>query len=277
MERRHFLGLATVFPFLGSRAFVSGAAGFAPSSFSGIIAAVAKGENLAPMFDRSIDALGGLAQFVKRRGKVTVKPSAAYNRTPETGWNSNPQLTEHIIKTCYKLGARFVSLFEQTVDTWTLCYKNSGIERVTKDARARMWPGNNEDYYKPVDNSAIKIHSSLADTDLIINLVVVNTGRMSPIGGAIENYLHGAWNYATFTAGQMIDALKIMPKPQLTISEIRMENTQALVVSLDMVAADAVAAQLLRIPGSEIFGLNEAGSAGIGNGNPAENQIVYVR
>lgn len=279
MERRHFIGLATVFPFLGSSILKSGAVDFAQNSVSDVVAAVAKGENLVPMFDKSIDAIGGLAQFIKRRGKVTIKPSVAYNREPETGWNSNPQLTEHIIKTCYKLGVRFVSLFEQTVDKWTLCYKNSGIERVAKDARARVWPGNSEDYYKHInatDDSAVKIHSSLIDSDLIINLAVVNADRMSPIGGAIENYLHSAWNYSAFATDKIVTVLKTTPKPQLTISEIWLENTKALVVSLDMVTADVLSAQLLQLPKNEIFGLREAVRAGIGNENIVENQIVYI-
>lgn len=277
MKRRNFIGLTAAFPFLASRALAFHATGRGgESNTSNIIAAVGKGENHTAMFDQLMDSLGGLGQFVKQRGTVVIKPSMAYDRKPDEDWNSNPRLAGHIIKLCYKLGARYVSLFEQTVDTWTLCYKNSGIERVAKDAGARIWPGNNNVYYQTIDGD-VKIHTSLADVDLIINLAMVNSLAVKPLRGAVENYLHGILNYASLSDSRIITALKNMPKPQLTISEIRMENSNALIVSLDMVTADVVTAQLLQLPNSEISRLDNAIVAGIGNENPDEKQIVFIR
>jgi uncharacterized protein (DUF362 family) len=107
----------------------------------------------------------------------------AWNQKPGTGYNSDPLIVKAIIDKCYKAGAREVALFDNTFDDWALSYKNSGIERVAKDAAARVIPANDIRYYKAsnIENKSgnnLHIHEALIKADVIINLPVVNQKKM---------------------------------------------------------------------------------------------------
>jgi hypothetical protein len=105
-----------------------------------------KGGEPAVMFDKGIEALGGMRAFVKKGQKVVVKPNIGWDVGPERAGNTNPQLVAHIIKRCYEAGARQVFVFDHTCDDWQSCYKTSGIEQAARDAGANVAPGNSERY-----------------------------------------------------------------------------------------------------------------------------------
>ncbi|WP_029164027.1 hypothetical protein [Anaerophaga thermohalophila] len=60
------------------------------------LAAVRGGE--APdMFDKAMEALGGMDKFVKAGQKVLVKPNIGWDVPPERAGNTNPALVSRII------------------------------------------------------------------------------------------------------------------------------------------------------------------------------------
>ena len=60
------------------------------------------------MFDKGIEALGGMSQFVKPGQKVVIKPNIGWDRVPERGANTNPILVKRIVEQCLKAGAKEV-------------------------------------------------------------------------------------------------------------------------------------------------------------------------
>ena len=77
------------------------------------------------MFDKGMEAMGGLQQFVKKGQKVVIKPNIGWDVGPDRAANTNPQLVAHIVKCCYVAGAKQVFVFDHTCDDWQGCYKNS--------------------------------------------------------------------------------------------------------------------------------------------------------
>jgi hypothetical protein len=73
-----------------------------------------KGGSPAAMFDRGIEALGGMGNFDKKGQTVVVKPNIGWSQTPETAANSNPDLIKRIIEQCFESGAKEVYMFDHT-------------------------------------------------------------------------------------------------------------------------------------------------------------------
>src|SRR6056297_2627299 len=64
------------------------------------------------MFDKAIEAMGGMSKFVKKGQSVVVKPNIGWDVIPERGANTNPLLVKRIIEHCFTAGARVVYVFD---------------------------------------------------------------------------------------------------------------------------------------------------------------------
>lgn len=100
------------------------------------LVAVKDGEP-AQMFDKAIEALGGMKKFIKKNQTVVVKPNIGWDTSPERGADTNPDLVKRIIQQCYSAGAKTVYVFDNTCDEWSKCYENSGIQKAVRDAGER--------------------------------------------------------------------------------------------------------------------------------------------
>lgn len=226
--------------------------------------------------EQGLQAIGGIEKYLFRRCRVLLKPTMAWNQKPGTGYNSDPLIVKMIIDMCYKAGAREVSLFDNTFDEWTLAYKNSGIERVAKDAAARVIPANDIRYYKPMkteykSNNNLHIHEALINADVVINLPVVKQKINVPFSGAIANYTGCIWNRSFCLAENnpcLSDFLQYK-KPILNISEIWPDGVfnpemassdakRALIFSHTIVGSDVLTARLLHTENDNISGLMNA-------------------
>ncbi len=102
------------------------------------------------LFDRGIEALGGMRRFVKKGQTVVVKPNIGWNAPPERAANTNPRLVRRIVEHCRQAGAKEVYVFDNTCDNWRDSYRTSGIEQAVKDAGGKLAPGNSEGYFQKV-------------------------------------------------------------------------------------------------------------------------------
>jgi hypothetical protein len=100
-----------------------------------------KGGEPGVMFDRAIQSLWGREKYVKKGQKVVIKPNMGWDAVPERAANTNPQLIARIVEQCLAAGAKDVYVFDHTINEWTRCYQNSGIEKATKDAGGTIVAG----------------------------------------------------------------------------------------------------------------------------------------
>ena len=218
------------------------------------------------MYARAMEALGGVGKYVKRGQKVVVKPNIGWDKSPEEGANTNPELVAAIVKDCLKAGALEVVVFDNTCDEWQACYKKSGIETAAKAAGAKMAFGNEERYYKEVSLpkgvrlKKTKIHEAILNCDVWFNVPVLKHHGSAKMTISMKNYMGIVWDrrimhandlqqsiadvasYAKKPALHIVDAYRIMtrngPKGK-SIEDVQMGK--ALFVSPDMVAVDTAA------------------------------------
>ena len=294
MRRRNFLqyaALQAILPVPAIHGIFLGNSGWPASKDSRIW--IAREKDLVNSLEKALHPFGGIRRIISGRPKVLVKPVMAYNQPPGTGYNTDPVLVKTIIEWCYKAGAREVSVLDQTRDEWTQSYKNSGIERVAKDAAARVYPANDARYYSLPESMSYKsilIHQAFVNADIIINLPVVSMPREEQVKGAIDNYLGLVWERNKCIGihqSECITSLLSYKAPQLTIAEIWPENNKIdpsnrekdfrfISVSEDIVLSDQASASILGLDYMQISGLKEAILAGLGRQNPLPEQIIKL-
>ena len=242
------------------------------------------------MFDLGIQELGGIGTFVKKGQKVLVKPNIGWDRIPELAANTNPLLVKRIIEHCFRAGAKEVYVFDNTIDNWVNCYKNSGIERVSKSAGAKVVPGNSESYYHEISIpggkmlKTAKVHQILLETDVWINVPVLKNHESTRMTCCLKNamgivYDRKYWHrnnlhqciadYALYQKKpilNVVDCYNVMTKngPQ-GVSKEDLVLMQAQIITPDWVAGDAAAAKMLGIDPAEIDYISLASKMGIGN------------
>ncbi|MFV0270727.1 MAG: DUF362 domain-containing protein [Macellibacteroides fermentans] len=229
------------------------------------LVAVMGGEPAA-MLDKALEALGGIGKFVKKGQKVVIKPNIGWDRAPEMAGNTNPELVAALVKQCLGAEAQKVTVFDHTCDNWQKCYETSGISDAVKKAGGIMMPGNDEKYYKEVAIPGgitlknAKIHESLIDADVWINVPVLKNHGGAKLTCAMKNYMGIVWDRRYFHSNDLqqciadictwnkkpvlniVDAYRIMHKngPQgKSLSDVAQLKT--LIASTNIVATDTAA------------------------------------
>jgi uncharacterized protein (DUF362 family) len=220
------------------------------------------------MFDKAIASLGGMTRFVKKGQKVVVKPNIGWDVSPERAGNTNPKLVGRIIRHCLDAGASEVYVFDNTSDAWNLCYKNSGIEKAVKDAGGKLVPGNTEGYYQTVQIpkgkklKEAKVHELILSSDVFINVPVLKHHSSASISLSMKNLMGVVWDrrywhrndlhqcIADFASWRkptlnVIDGYRVMMRngPR-GVSESDVITMRQMIVSADIVAADAAATRI---------------------------------
>ncbi len=220
------------------------------------------------MFDKAIASLGGMTRFVKKGQKVVVKPNIGWDVSPERAGNTNPKLVSRIIRHCLDAGASEVYVFDNTCDAWNLCYKNSGIEKAVKDAGGKIVPGNTESYYQTVQIpkgkklKEAKVHELILSSDVFINVPVLKHHSSASISLSMKNLMGVVWDrrywhrndlhqcIADFASWRkptlnVIDGYRVMMRngPR-GVSEADVITMRQMIVSADIVAADAAATRI---------------------------------
>jgi len=260
------------------------------------VAAMVKGQHVEAALESGLGLLGVVERFVTRGKRVVIKPAIARNRFPEAGMTTDPSLVAQLVKRCYQAGAREVAVFDHTLESWTKCYKNSGIERVVKDAGGRMVPANDLRYFEKVSNPqaqllpSVLLHRSLLSADLFINMPVVTRHHRLGMAAAIANLTGCVWDRGVFSregAERCLAELLYYCNPTLTISDAWLlpenaennpvgETHQTLLFSTQIVAADVMAAPLAGIEPRQVQHLRLAAALGFGKLEISSPQRVTV-
>jgi uncharacterized protein (DUF362 family) len=284
-----FTGAALSVPFSKLWAYPgSMAPGHAPLLPYDLVAV--KGGEPEMMFDKAIESLGGIGNFVKKGQTVLLKPNIGWDVTPERAANTNPKLVKRVVEHCLQAGAKKVYVFDNTCDKWDRCYANSGIEQAVKDAGGTLVPGNTENYYQEVQIpggkklTSTKVHELVLQSDVFINMPVLKNHSSANLTISLKNLMGVVWDrgywhrndlnqciadYGLFAKKptlNIVDAYRVMMKngPR-GVGEADVSLMKSLIVSPDMVAADAAATKLFGISPDDVPYIGIADSMGIGS------------
>lgn len=249
----------------------------------------ARGGEPEEMFDRAIEAMGGMESYVKQGQSVLVKPNIGWDVIPERGANTNPGLVKRVIEHCFRAGAREVVVFDHTCDNWRRSYQNSGIEAAVNAAGGTIRPGNDESLFRDVtipggrQLKEGKIHHLVDQADVFINVPVLKHHGGAQLTVSIKNLMGIIWDRRYMHRNdlqQCIADLGTYRKPDLNIVDayrVMMQNgprgvseddivlMKSLIISPDMVAADAAAARLFGATPAQIGHIRIGHEMGLGN------------
>lgn len=294
MERRDFLkkGIGAgiiagaTFSLTGFDKLFAGAPNQAQKGNYDLVAV--RGGEPGVMFDKGIEALGGMRKFVKAGQTVVVKPNIGWDVTPERAANTHPGLVKRIVQHCFQAGAKEVYVFDNTCDNWIRSYKNSGIEDAAKEAGAKIMPGNTENFYKDVKIPGgkrlkeAKVHELILNSDVFINVPVLKHHGSARLTISLKNLMGIIWDRRYWHRNdlhQCIADFGTFRKPDLNIVDaynVMMQNgprgvsvndivsMKSLILSADMVAADAASARLFGLEPADIGHIKIADEMGIG-------------
>ena len=250
-----------------------------------------KGDEPDVMFDRGIEALGGLGVFVKKGQTVVIKPNMGWDVPPERGGNTSPKLIKRIIEHSFQAGARKVYVFDHTCDNWQKCYANSGIEPIARDAGATVVPANSEGYFQEVSipNGTIlkraKEHELVLEADVFINVPILKNHGGTQLTMAMKNLMGNVWDRKTWHRDdlhQCIADFATFRKPTLNVLDASLVmkrngprgvsvddvvHMKSQLLSTDMVTLDVAGAKLFGLNPDDVRYIGLAVSKGVGRPN----------
>jgi len=303
MKRRDFIS-KTVFAGIAAGTFLSleevfGSSIFNPQAPYDLVAVM--GGEPEEMFEKGIDSLGGMKNFVKAGQMVVVKPNMGWDRRPEIAANTNPGLVAKIVEDCLAAGAKDVFVFDNTCDNWQKSYTTSGIEKAAKDAGAKVITACNEGNYKnvtvPMGKSLknAKVHEKILECDVFINVPVLKHHGGTQISLAMKNLMGIVWDRGFWHSNDLqqciadmasyrkpdlniIDGYRVMKRngPKgVSVNDVSLEKSQ--IISTDMVAADAAATKIFGREPETVAHIKIANDMGLGVMDLSKLNINRIR
>lgn len=231
------------------------------------------GGSATEMFEKGIAEMGGIGRFVKKGQQVILKPNIGWDRTPDYGANTNPELVGLVTKLCLEAGAKEVLCFDNVCgNDWENRYTMSGIKDAVEKNGGKMVPANTESMFvecdlpKSVSLKKARIHKLAMNPDVFINIPVLKHHSGTKITAALKNYMgcvhnrmfwHGnnlpqcIADYAAYQKSKpcvtltIIDAYRVMLERGPRGSEPKFAPVAKYqIISTDMVAADVAATQI---------------------------------
>jgi uncharacterized protein (DUF362 family) len=249
--------------------------------------AVAAGEaDPAALTEKAIAAMGGLARFVRRGEVVLIKPNIGWARVPLTAANTNPEVVAALVRGALAAGAKRVIVADGSCDDADRAYQMSGIAAKASDAGAEViLPA--PDRWKDVLLHGRRIETwpilaAALSADRVINVPVAKHHGLARYTGALKNWfgilgadrhqLHGNLSASIVDANRflrptltVIDATRVLlrngPKGG-NVADAAVKNT--VIASVDPVAADARALELLGMAPADVAHVVGAETEGLG-------------
>ena len=252
--------------------------------------AVRKGQDVPLMVRETLSALGGMANFVKSGDVVVVKPNIGWDRTVEFAANTHPEVVKTLVQLCLEAGAKQVRIFDRSCNDERRCYTQSGIraavEQIKSDRVSLEYMDQRAykelaihggqafdrwEFYMPVIEADRLINVPVAKHHSISRLTLGMKNLMGVIGGNRGRLHHDIAESLTDIASvihsdlTVIDATRILTAngPQGgRVEDVR--NTETLIASPDIVAADAYATTLFNLKPEDVSTIVTAARRGLG-------------
>ncbi len=249
--------------------------------------AVVEGGEPAALVRRAIEELGGVHRFIARGDLVLVKPNVAWDRTPEQGANTNPEVVAEVVRLALAAGARKVLVTDAPVNEARRTFDRSGIARAASAAGAEVvLPG--QARFREVDLGGTVLRAwpvlePFLDADKIINVPVAKHHDLTQATLGVKNW-YGMLGGLRVRLHQRIDDcladLAAFLRPTLTVLDayrVLMRNgpsggsledvalRKTVIAGTDPIAIDAYAArELLGVASGALRYLELAAERGLG-------------
>jgi uncharacterized protein (DUF362 family) len=235
--------------------------------------------------EKAIEALGGMKRFVSRGSVVWVKPNIGWDRKPEQGANTNPDVVATLVRLCLEAGAKTVKVGDNPCDTVAKTYEASGIAAAAKEAGAKVVFLDETRYKETAIGGeyvkSIPVYPEILDCDLVINVPIVKHHRLATATLCMKNYMGVILKRNVFHQSlptSIADLARYM-KPKLCVLDAtrilktngpkggKLEDVEAkltLAAGVDIVALDAWGAELMGHKPADIGSIVKGQEYGLG-------------
>jgi uncharacterized protein (DUF362 family) len=247
---------------------------------------VIHGKNKVALMKKAVEIIKANGGFGTNVKNMTLKVNAGWDRTPEEGANTHPELVGEFLRSAKADGIKVV-LPEHSCDNAKASFVKSGIYAAAKANGFEMIDlGSDRKSYKDVEIPGGKtlkkdrVSEYFISTDCVVNMPVAKNHGGATLSMAMKNWMgviddRRYWHnnnlhqciadFCTFMkpSWTIIDATRTMmdkgPKGPGTL-----KYPDLLIVSRDQVAADAYAATLFFDSPDKVKYIKIAGEMGIG-------------
>ncbi|MFN2240977.1 MAG: DUF362 domain-containing protein [Anaerolineae bacterium] len=250
--------------------------------------AVARGGEPRAITLAALAAIGGIERFVKGGADVIVKPNICVDyRSYEYGATTNPAVVAALVELCLGAGAKRVRVMDTPIGgSAESAYVTSGIDEAVRAAGGTMEVMNKAKFRKVSipdgrDLSSWEVYQDILAADVLIDVPVAKHHSLARLSLGGKNLLGTITRPSQIHAnlGQRTADLVSLIRPTLTVvdavrtllthgptggnlDDVRLTNT--VIASHDIVAADAYAATLFDLTGSDISYVEAAADMGLG-------------
>jgi uncharacterized protein (DUF362 family) len=298
MDRREFIKSAAL---LGAGMAVTPAWLENALAADGPLVVKAQGGSPAKLVRAAVAALGGMSAFVGKGQTVVVKPNIGWDRSPEQGANTHPEVVREVVLLCLEAGAAKVKIFDRTCNDPRRCYVNSGISAALEGLDARVELSHiDERRFRVVERPEALLlkhgsyYEEALDADCFINLPVAKHHSASGLTIGMKNIMGVLGGNRAVLHRNLPEALVDMNRAirsHLTIVDAtrilvangpqggKLEDVRTLetvIASSDVVAADSIAATLFNKSYADLKYLQLAHDQGLGVADPARIRLKTV-
>lgn len=250
--------------------------------------AVARGEDAFAITQAAIRALGGMERFVQPGDDVIIKPNICTDyHPPEYAATTNPIVVAALVSMCLAAGASRVRVMDMPFGgTPASAYAMSGIQDAVTSAGGEMEVMSPLKYVEAAipegrDIQSWEVYQDILDTDVFINVPIAKHHSLARLTLGGKNLLGVVTqpNRLHRNLGQRIADLVSLVRPSLTVVDaVRIltangptggslddvQQTNTVIASHDIVAADAYATTLFGLTGSDISYIQAMADMGLG-------------
>lgn len=245
------------------------------------------------------EAIGGLENIVAKGSTVVIKPNIGWDRSPEQGANTHPEVVTELAEMALAAGAEKIKIFDYTCNEKRRCYSNSGIADSLKFLGSNRVELTHIDKRKfiPVNidkGKSLKrweIYKEALTADCYINVPVAKHHGLSRLSLGLKNsmgIIGGNRGKLHHNLGQELADLATVVQPTLTVIDAtrllqrngpqggRIEDVEVadtVIVTTDPVAADAYATTLFGLQPGDIDSTGAAFQMGLGEMDLAKMRI----
>ncbi len=85
-----------------------------------------------------LDPSKGMARFISAGDVVLIKPNVGFDRPPQQGATTNPEVLSHVIRLCKQAGARKILVTDNPIESPEVCFAKSKIGPVAQAEGAQV-------------------------------------------------------------------------------------------------------------------------------------------
>lgn len=247
----------------------------------------------------AVEALGGIARFVRPGETVLVKPNMAWDRTPEQAANTNPEVVAEVVRLCREARAARVVVADVPIHDAARAAYRSGIGEAARQAGAELVIPPGPGFVVAALGGAVldswEVFAPMMGADRLINVPVVKDHALTRLTCGLKNgygvlggtraRLHQQIHLSIVDLAMafrptltVVDATRVMRRGGPTGGRLEdVEAVGAVAAGTDAVALDAWGAGLLHLDPAEVTHLVLAEARGLGSIRAGKASVEEIR